>query len=58
MAWRKSSHSGANSNCVETGRFRGATVVRDSKNPTGPALHFAVGAWGSFMKAFRSASMT
>ncbi|WP_374105383.1 DUF397 domain-containing protein [Streptomyces sp. ISL-36] len=52
MAWRKSSHSGANSNCVETGRLRGATVVRDSKNPSGPALHFTVHAWGRFMECF------
>lgn len=48
VAWRKSSHSGANSNCVEAGRLRSATVVRDTKNPSGPALHFADDVWGRF----------
>lgn len=33
--WRKSSYSGAVGNCVELA-YLGA--VRDSKNPTGPAL--------------------
>ncbi|QKW08034.1 DUF397 domain-containing protein [Streptomyces sp. NA04227] len=36
--WVKSSYSGANSNCVELGKFGAEIAVRDSKNPTGPAL--------------------
>ncbi|MFF5971835.1 DUF397 domain-containing protein [Streptomyces sp. NPDC012769] len=53
VAWRKSSHSGANSNCVEAGYLPGAVVVRDSKNPSGPALHFAADAWAPFAAQFR-----
>lgn len=34
--WRKSSHSGQDTNCVELAHT--ATAVRDSKNPTGPTL--------------------
>ena len=35
MTWRKSSRSGAQSNCVELGS---TGAVRDSKNPVGPTL--------------------
>ena len=36
MRWRKSSHSGKESNCVELAHTPGA--IRDSKNPAGPVL--------------------
>ena len=34
--WRKSSHSGTQTSCVELADTLG--MVRDSKNPTGPSL--------------------
>lgn len=37
-AWRKSSYSGTNSECVELT----AGAVRDSKNPSGPVLRVDV----------------
>jgi hypothetical protein len=40
--WRKSSRSGAQSNCVEL--RHGLDAVRDSKNPAGPVLTADVGA--------------
>ena len=40
-AWRKSSHSGANNDCIEVGGRPGAVAVRDTKDPHGPALAFA-----------------
>lgn len=36
MEWRKSSFSAASGNCVEVRQDLAA--IRDSKNPTGPAL--------------------
>lgn len=36
VRWKKSSRSGANTNCVEVANHLDA--VRDSKNPTGPVL--------------------
>ncbi len=40
-AWRKSTRSGSSGNCVEVAdNLRGIVAVRDSKNPTGPALIF------------------
>ncbi|MBF6287759.1 DUF397 domain-containing protein [Nocardia cyriacigeorgica] len=48
--WFKSSYSGPSQDCVEVAHFDGGQVgVRDSKNPTGPALTFAPTAWDAFM---------
>ncbi|MFB7452853.1 DUF397 domain-containing protein [Streptomyces sp. NPDC056194] len=42
VTWWKSSASGTQSDCVECGIVDAHTVaVRDSKNPTGPALLFS-----------------
>ncbi|NKY29433.1 DUF397 domain-containing protein [Nocardia gamkensis] len=47
--WFKSSHSGGGADCVEVAHFVGGTVgVRDSKNPTGPALIFPPEQWDTF----------
>ncbi|MGW4773052.1 DUF397 domain-containing protein [Nocardia sp. NPDC004278] len=47
--WFKSSRSGANAECVEIAFLDGGIVgVRDSKNPTGPALVFTSGEWSAF----------
>ncbi|MEU3251336.1 DUF397 domain-containing protein [Streptomyces sp. NPDC006997] len=49
--WRKSSHSGGDSgDCLEVNDEVGA--VRDSKNPTGPALVFSPTAWRAFLTFF------
>ncbi|MFD0366201.1 DUF397 domain-containing protein [Nocardia sp. GCM10030253] len=47
--WFKSSHSSGQTECVEVAWLEGANVgVRDSKNPTGPALIFTPGEWDAF----------
>ncbi len=50
-AWRKSSHSGSNEGaCVEVaGNIPGLIAVRDSKNPSGPALVFSRADWKAFL---------
>ncbi|MER6994225.1 DUF397 domain-containing protein [Streptomyces sp. NPDC000410] len=55
-AWRKSSHSGGSSgDCLEVNDACPACVpVRDSKNPTGPAVLFAPTAWTSFVTALKT----
>ncbi len=60
-AWRKSSFSGGNGGaCVEVAIVPGGTEVggravalRDSKNPTGPALLFTPDEWREFTGAIR-----
>ncbi|WP_459957349.1 DUF397 domain-containing protein [Nocardia sp. IFM 10818] len=46
--WFKSSRSSGGRDCVEVAFLTGAVGVRDSKNPTGPALVFAAGEWSVF----------
>jgi hypothetical protein len=48
--WRKSTRSGSSGNCVEVAdNLIGAVAVRDSKNPTGPALMFTPDEWAAFI---------
>ena len=50
LTWFKSSHSQGGSDCVEVAFLaEGHIGIRDSKNPTGPALVFTPGDWDAFM---------
>ncbi|WP_433731120.1 DUF397 domain-containing protein [Nocardia sp. CA-129566] len=47
--WFKSSYSETSGQCVEVAFLGGGRVgVRDSKNPSGPALVFTPGEWAAF----------
>jgi hypothetical protein len=49
IEWRKASYSTGNGGaCVEVGIGPQLVAVRDSKDPHGPALAFAPGAWAAF----------
>ncbi len=48
--WTKSSRSGAAGHCVEVAFVGQATAVRDSKDPTGPALFFTPAEWDAFLE--------
>jgi hypothetical protein len=51
-SWVKSSHSTDGGQCIEVADgFTDAVPVRDSKNPTGPALVFSADAWQAFVTA-------
>ncbi|MEU3658733.1 DUF397 domain-containing protein [Streptomyces sp. NPDC032940] len=50
IQWRKSSYSGdQGGQCVEVAELPSTIAVRDSKNPTGPALALAPGAFSAFL---------
>jgi Domain of unknown function (DUF397) len=51
--WKKSSRSNGNggNNCVEVAQLDTAIAVRDSKNPSGPALIFGSASWTEFLNS-------
>jgi hypothetical protein len=53
-AWRTSSHSGANGDCIEVARpTPGVIAVRDSKDPGGSTLAFPGSHWTAFTAAHK-----
>ncbi|WUH96259.1 DUF397 domain-containing protein [Spirillospora sp. NBC_00431] len=53
--WRKSSRSSSNMDeCVEVAQAKRAVAVRDSKDPDGPVLTFALRAWGAFLTTLKT----
>jgi len=52
--WFKSSKSSSTKDCVEVAHLDSGLVgVRDSKNPSGPALVFAPADWDAFLTSTR-----
>lgn len=54
-AWRKSSYSGSQANCVEIGGADGLVQVRDTKDRQGPALTVSADAWRRFTMRIKGA---
>ncbi|MEU4433494.1 DUF397 domain-containing protein [Nocardia rhamnosiphila] len=56
--WFKSSRSASGNDCVEVAHLgKGLVGVRDSKNPTGPALLFGPGEWDTFTAGLRAGGL-
>ncbi|MFI0352897.1 DUF397 domain-containing protein [Actinomadura sp. 9N407] len=54
LAWRKSSHSGHQGECVEVAGLGLADVaVRDSTDPSGPVLAFSRAEWKAFFEEIK-----
>ena len=61
VTWRPSSYSNSEGNCIEIAEGAGANgkvPVRDSKNPTGPALCFSPSAFAVFVSAVKGGEFT
>jgi hypothetical protein len=53
-AWRKSSHSGYNGNCVELAPLDdGAVAMRNSRDPHGPALVYTRAEIAAFLAGIK-----
>jgi hypothetical protein len=53
-AWRKSTYSGSEANCVEVGSATGLLRVRDTKDSQGPALTVSADAWRRFTMGIKN----
>jgi hypothetical protein len=54
-AWRKSTYSGQDGNCVEiASNLPGVIAVRDSKDPDGPVLGFTHSDWALFIRGIKA----
>ena len=56
LVWRKSTFSsGSGGNCVEVAELPdGGTVVRHSKNPSGPMIAYTAAEWDAFLKGVQA----
>ncbi|MET3982745.1 DUF397 domain-containing protein [Streptomyces sp. PvR034] len=59
FSWSKSTYSSDAGQCLEVaaGQLIGAVPVRDSKNPTGPALVVAGARWTAFVDAVKGGQL-
>lgn len=53
-AWRKSSYTGQQGECVELADFPRTVAVRDSKDPAGPKLLFDRDAFAQFTASVKA----
>jgi len=55
VTWRKSTYTNNYGLCVEVADLgSGYRAVRDSKDPSGPALTFTAAAWSAFTTGIRA----
>ncbi|MFI7073302.1 DUF397 domain-containing protein [Micromonospora sediminicola] len=59
VTWRKSTRSNGSGNCVEVADgLLGVVGLRDSKDPTGPALTVQPSSWAAFIRAVKNETLS
>ncbi|WP_203992058.1 helix-turn-helix domain-containing protein [Sphaerisporangium rufum] len=56
-AWRKSTYSTDNGNCVEVTSKLSRPTIRDSKRPSGPTLTCGPGEWSAFVAGLKTGAL-
>lgn len=54
LVWTKSTLSGPNGNCVEVARAGEEVLVRNSRDPLGPALTLQLDEWMAFLDSIKA----
>lgn len=54
LKFKKSTFSDQTGGCVEVARDGDLTLVRDSKDPTGPVLSYNRGEWDAFLRGAKA----
>lgn len=55
-SWAKSTRSNGSDGCVEARIYSGDVQIRDSKDPSGPALTFGPGSYLAFLATVKTAT--
>jgi hypothetical protein len=54
LAWRKSTFSNGNGDCVEVAPYGLSVLVRDSRNRSGAVLALPPAQWSAFLRRIRN----
>jgi hypothetical protein len=54
LAWRKATASTGQGACVEIAPLEKGVLVRHSKDPGGPTLHYTAAEWAAFLHGVRN----
>ena len=56
-AWRKSSYSGSQANCVEVGNLTDRVEIRDTTDRQGPVLTVSADDWSRFLMGIKGVGL-
>jgi hypothetical protein len=54
VAWRRSTRSADQGNCLEVAEARASVLVRDSRDQSGPVLELSIDEWRQLVRRIQS----